>query len=245
MSAGKVLVILPSSRFLKLNNAQTCMAGYHLKELAVPVKALRQNDYQVIIATPNGETPFVDPNSLCDVNEDERLFYEALIKENTQLLLPLNLERMSEEFLGTVDGLLIPGGFATLADFWKQPAISHILKHMHKHCKPTAVIGHGTIALAYALKPGEPWAYADYEMTCTPESVDKLSEENLFYGELEHYVSDLLTKSGAKVRFGESVNSGFVVTDRELITGQDATASKFLAQTFVDKLDHFQRYRSC
>ena len=245
MSAGKVLVILPSSRFLKLNNAQAHMAGYHLKELAVPVKALRQNDYQIIIATPGGETPFVDPNSLCDVNEDERLFYEALIKENTQLLLPLNLERMSEEFLGTVDGLLIPGGFAALADFWKQPTLSHILKHMHKHSKPTAVLGHGAIALAYALKPGEPWAYADYEMTCTPQFVDKFNEENLFYGELEHYVSDILIENGAKVLFGKSANSGFVVTDRELISGQDAFSSKILAQTFVDKLDHFQRYRSC
>lgn len=244
MSAGKVLVILPSARFLKLSNAHTCMVGYHLKELAVPVKALRQNDYQVIIATPGGETPFIDPNSLCDVNEDERLFYELLVKENTQMLLPLSLERMSEEFLGTVDGVLIPGGFATLADFWMQPAIKHILKHMHKHCKPTAAIGHGTIALAYELKPDEYWAYGGYAMTCTPMAVDLASEETLLSGELDCHVSDLLRQFGAHVQCQDD-SSDYVVEDRELITGQGPAASKALANLLVEKLDRFQRYRSC
>ena len=245
MSAGKVLVILPCSRFLKFNPAHACMVGYHLKELAVPVKILKQNDYQVIFATPNGETPFIDPNSLCDVNEDERLFYEHLIEDNTQLLLPLNLDKMTEEFLGTVDGLLIPGGFATLVDFWKDPTIKHILKHMHRHCKPTAAIGHGTIALAYELKPDEVWAYKDYQMTCTPESVDRQSESALFNGESLIKVSELLENMGAMVLFDEFKDNGFIIEDRELITGQDPSSSKPVALSLIGKLNRYQQCRSC
>ncbi len=245
MSAGKVLIILPSSRFLKLNNAQTCMVGYHLKELAVPVKHLRQNDYQVIIATAGGETPFIDPYSLSDVNVDERLFYEILIKENTQLLLPLSLERMSEEFLGTVDGVFIPGGYGSLIDFWSDPAIKHILKHMHKHSKPTAAIGHGVIAFAYELQPEESWAYKDYQLTCTPESEDLQNEQTLLKGELTHHVSKRLELAGAKVQFDPDNDQGFVLEDREVITGQAPSSSKALALLFLDKLAYFQRHRSC
>lgn len=244
MSAGKVLVILPSSRFLKLNDSQTCSVGYHLKELAVPVKVLRQNDYQVLIATPNGETPFIDPSSLCDVNEDERLFYEVLVKENTQMLLPLTLERMSEEFLGTVDGLLIPGGFAALIDFWKNPAIKHILKHMHKHCKPTAAIGHGAIALAYDLKTDENWVYAGYNMTCAPESIDTAAQSNLFDNALPHYVSSTLLTFGASLYFDDQ-SVGFYMDDHELVTGQDAFSSKAVANCLLDKLGRYQHCRSC
>lgn len=245
MSAGKVLVILPGSRFLKFNPTHACMVGYHLKELAVPVKILKQNDYQVIFATPNGETPFIDPNSLCDVNDDERLFYEHLIVDNTQLLLPLSLDKMTEEFLGTVDGILIPGGFATLVDFWKEPAIKHILKHMHHHCKPTAAIGHGTIALAYDLNPGEIWAYEGYQMTCTPETVDTLSESNLFNGESLIHVNELLEKSGAFVIFDEFPDKGFIVEDKELITGQDPSSSKPVAYGLIARLNRYQKCRSC
>lgn len=245
MSAGKVLVILPSSRFLKFNPSHACMVGYHLKELAVPVKILKENDYQVIFATPNGETPFIDPNSLCDVNEDERLFYEHLIEDNTQLLLPLSLDKMTEEFLGTVDGLLIPGGYATLVDFWKDATIKHILKHMHHHCKPTAAIGHGAIALAYDLKPDEPWAYADYQMTCTPEAVDRLREADLFAGEPLIRVNELLENMGGMVLFDEFPDKGFIVEDRELITGQDPSSSKPVALSLIGKLNRYQKCRSC
>lgn len=245
MSAGKVLIILPSARFLRLSPESTCMVGYHLRELAVPVKHLKQADYQIVIATPNGETPFIDPNSLCEVNEDERLFYEVLIKEHTQLLLPLSLNQMTEEFLGTVDGLLIPGGLATLADFWIQPAIKHILKHMHHRCKPTAALGHGTLALAYSLAAQEIWAYEGYQMTCPPPSQDQSIETHIFKEPMTIHVHDILEKSGAMVLFDEFPNNGFFIEDRELITGQDPSSSKSLSEAFITKLNCYQKHRCC
>lgn len=245
MSAGKVLILLPSARFLKLSPESTCMVGYHLRELAVPVKHLKQADYQIVIATPGGETPFIDPNSLCEVNEDERLFYEVLIKENTQLLLPLSLNQMTEEFLGTVDGLLLPGGLGTLADFWAEPAIKPILKHMHRRCKPTAAIGHGTIALAYPLSDQEIWAYEGYQMTCPPPERDLFLETNLFGVPMAIHIHDLLEKSGAMVLFDEFPDKGFIIEDRELITGQDPSASKMLAEAFINKLNCYQKHRCC
>lgn len=244
MSAGNVLVILPSSRFMKSNAEAPCSVGYHLKELAVPVKELRQKDFQILIATPDGDTPFIDPHSLADVSEEERLFYEVLVKENTQLLLPLSLERMTEEFLGTVDGVLIPGGFATLLDFWDDPAIKHILKHMHKHCKPTAAIGHGTIALAYAIKEEESWAYLDYAMTCTPEAEDESAEETVLGFPLEPHVSAKLSEYGAALSYGPH-NSGFIMEHKELITGQDASASRPVAYKLIEQLSRYQQNRCC
>lgn len=244
MPAGKVLIILPSSRYLKLGSGNACIVGYHLRELAVSVKHLKQADYQLVIATPHGETPFVDPNSLSDVNEDERLFYEILIKEHTQLLLPLNLHQMSEEFLGTIDGLLLIGGFATLNDFGKEPALKPVIRHMHKHGKPTAAIGHGTLALAYALEDGEAWAYKDYQMTCPPPSSESQFEA-LFKEPMTIHVHELLEDRGAFVLFDEFPDKGFILEDRELITAQDQSASKPLATAFVAKLDNFQKRRCC
>ncbi len=244
MSAGNVLVILPSSRFMNSNAEAPCSVGYHLKELAVPVKELRQKDFQILIATPEGDTPFIDPHSLADVNEDERLFYEVLVKENTQLLLPLSLERMTEEFLGTVDGLLIPGGFAALVDFWDHPAIKHILKHMHKHCKPTAVIGHGAIALAYAIKADETWAYSNYAMTCTPEIEDEAAEETVLGCPIKPHVNTKLSEYGADLSYGPH-NSGFLIEHKELITGQDASSSRPVAYKLIEQLSRYQNCRCC
>lgn len=244
MSAGKVLVILPSSRFMKTDSNPPCPVGYHLKELAVPVKELRQKDYQILIATPDGDTPFIDPHSLADVSDEERLFYEVLVKENTQLLLPLSLEKMTEEFLGTVDGLLIPGGLATLLDFWEHPAIKHLLKHMHKHCKPTAALGHGVIALAYQLKPDELWVYEDYNMTCAPEDEDQRVETNELGYPLKPHVSVQLQTYGAHLQFGNPA-SGHFVEHCELLTGQDASASRPLVYRFIAKLSEYQTCRCC
>lgn len=244
MSSGKVLIILPSSRFLKSDAGTTSLVGYHLRELAVPVKHLKEADYQLVIATPNGETPFVDPNSLSEVNEDERLFYEVLIQENTQLLLPLNLSQLSEEFLGTIDGVLIPGGYATLNDFYPQSYLKSVLKHMHKHGKPTAAIGYGSLALTYPLLDNETWIYDGYQVTCPPDRQDQWVEENLLHEPIKFHIRHLLETLGAGVVFSPNASDGLIVEDRELLTAENAASSKSLAKAFLTKLNCYQKRRT-
>ncbi len=244
MSSGKVLIILPSSRFLKSDAGTTRLVGYHLRELAVPVKHLKEADYQIVIATPNGETPFVDPHSLSEVNEDERLFYEVLIQENTQLLLPRHLSQLSEEFLGTIDGLLIPGGYATFNDFYQESAFKSILRHMHKHGKPTAILGYGILALTCSGNTPEDFLYKDYQITCPNHQQDQWAREHL-QNSPRFNTASLLEQLGAHVILSKHPEEGLVIEDRELITAENAISSKQLAKAFLSKLSNYQKRRTC
>src|SRR5262249_525794 len=61
---GKVLVLVSSGNGLPLKDGKLYAgAGYYLKEVTVPVRALMKEGYEITFANPKGNTPQMDVNS--------------------------------------------------------------------------------------------------------------------------------------------------------------------------------------
>lgn len=81
------------------------------------------------------------------------------------------------------------------------------------------------------------WPYRDYRMTIFSNSEEKPVENNVFGARLQYSVADALSLAGGRVEHGAVDYTPFVVTDRELITGQNPRSDHQLAARFVEALN--------
>lgn len=234
----KVLVILSSAQKMELQEGTYHPTGYHLTELTDVLKKILASGYRIDVATPNGETPIIDPLSKRHLTHNQRLEAYAIIDSITTMNLPFKLEELREEILMVYSGLFIPGGHAPLVDLAHNTQLKRILKHFHNHHKPTATLCHGPAALLSATDD-EHWIYEHYRMTCFPKYAEKNMEENILSGHIMYYLDDELVQQGAELEDSSPPGIPHIVVDRELITGQDPFSSKQLGTYFLKALDSY------
>jgi putative intracellular protease/amidase len=238
---GKVLTILSSARSVELKDDSWSPVGYHLSELIELHKALTQAGYQLIFATPDGNTPIPDPAGLAVMDPELRLEYELYLDNIIDLMMPYKFSQISEEMLYNLSGLLIPGGRAALTDLPGQKDLKRILRHMQAHMKPIVAIGHGVAGLLQPPEAGETWLFYDYEMTCYPRPLEEryCKRHTLILPKLE--LNGALDELGAELRFHHHLTREFIVEFKELLTGQNSASAKTLAKLAICHLNKNHR----
>jgi putative intracellular protease/amidase len=259
---GRILVVASSADRFTLKTGQTVEAGYYLNELAVPALAAIDAGYQIRVATPRGNRPVVDRQSLVasHFGGSELKLLEALdfAASNPSLEKPNSIRSTIEEGLENYVGLFVPGGHPPMIDLMQDPDLGVVLRHFHAHSKPTALLGHGPITAAAAMprarafrqalvdgakeaaaQAAAGWQYAGYRMTVFSNDEEKYAEDNLMGGgKVPFYPATALEIAGARVE-----TNGFfephVVQDRELITGQNPPSDHAIAELFVRTLDRY------
>ena len=63
-SKGRVLLVATSADILKFKDGRTHRTGYFLGELTEPAQELIKAGYEVVVSTPDGNTPPLDKNSI-------------------------------------------------------------------------------------------------------------------------------------------------------------------------------------
>lgn len=243
MCSGRVLVLLTSAQQLILQNGSMIDTGFHMSEFAEPVQALLAKGYEIIVATPDGKTPVPDPFTMTSLPENQQHQYRTFLSSFMPVLMPIAFSNVTEEVLGSIDGLFIPGGYGPLADLYLHPHLKKILRHMHKHQKPTAAICHGILGLCYPLVEGEQWIYEGYTMTSYPKALEQAQEASVLGASLPFYMADILTAYGAVLNDVFPDDYAEIAHDRELITGREARLTPDLTQCFIQELNAFMKHR--
>lgn len=243
MCSGRILILLTSAQQLILQNGSMIDTGFHMSEFAEPVLALQKAGYEIVVATPDGNTPIPDPATFTILSEAVQQQYNGFLRSFIPVLLPLSFADINEEMLSTLDGLFIPGGYGPLAGLYNHPQLKKILKHMHKHQKPTAAICHGVLGLCYPLTDEEPWFYQNYKMTCYPKALDQAQEASVLGAALPFYMADVLVDLGAILVDELDETASLIQSDRELITARDESATALMIQAFLKQLSQFMLHR--
>jgi putative intracellular protease/amidase len=255
---GKVLVVMSSANSLDLRDGKKYPTGYYLNEFVVPYRKLVDAGYEPVIANPKGDTPVMDKNSNNamffggdDAARESALKYVQTI---SQLSRPKTLASVVSE--GTKDyvGLFIPGGHAPMADLLKDRNLGKILVSFHESGRPTGIICHGPIVLLSALSNpdaflqsmiandgkanglAQGWPYAGYRVTIFSTGEEQALEgPSGLGGYVQFYPVNALAEAGAHVDTVANWHSN-VVTDRELITGQQPMSAPAFGDALVAKL---------
>jgi putative intracellular protease/amidase len=260
MNKGKVLLIGSNATRIEIKGGGTAATGQYLNETVIPAMAIIEAGYDIILATPNGTKPFIDPVS--DVadhfggDEAAHLRARAFYANDPAMNKVRTLRSVIEEGLDNYMGVFVPGGQAPVVDLMQDPDLGEILRHFHAREKPTALLCHGPMAVISAMPnarefrsaliAGDParaaqwakdWAYAGYKMTVFSNSEEKIVEDYILKAKLCFNMVDALETAGGKVITTSVDFEPNVIEDRELITGQNPKSDRPLAARFVAALN--------
>ncbi|MGY2375565.1 type 1 glutamine amidotransferase domain-containing protein [Pseudomonas sp. SDO524_S393] len=262
---GRILLVASSANVLTFKEGTPHPTGYFVDELAVPAQAFIKAGYEVVVATPDGNTPALDGRSISKefFNNDAAQLDQALrfVLTSPAMQKPQTLSRVVKAGLDGFDALYLPGGQAPMVDLMQDKDLGTALRYFHDHQKVTALLCHAPIALSAATRDpvafrkamvagdlaratalAVAWPYAGYHMTVL-SNAEEIPTEADIGGHLQFYMADALQAAGARVT-AAPIWQPYVVSDRELITGQNPFSDHQLAEAVLAALDKQARQKT-
>jgi putative intracellular protease/amidase len=242
--AGNVLVVLSDADQLELKDGKVFSTGFYLNELTQPVRMLIAAGHQVTYATPKGRAPTLDKGSVDAMyfGGDAKLLKEHLaflagldLTSNTASPV-ISLARVAQIGYARYDAVYIPGGHAPMQDLIASPELGRLLTSFHQQNRTTALVCHGPAALLSTYDGKGKWMYAGYRMTVISNQEEELAKGALKGGEMKLLPQDGLERAGARYSSNSAPWTAHVVSDRELITGQNPASAVKVGELLLARL---------
>ncbi|MFP3517923.1 type 1 glutamine amidotransferase domain-containing protein [Pseudomonas sp. SIMBA_077] len=223
----KILMVLTSHDTLGNTGRKT---GFWLEELAAPYYTFLATNAEIVLASPQGGQPPLDPKS------NEPAFQTELTQrfENdsaatAQLANTLRLDSVSQ---ADFDAVFYPGGHGPLWDLAEDPQSIQLIEAFLAAGKPTAFVCHAPGVLRHVKKADGTPLVAGKKVTGFTNSEEEAVE---LTNVVPFLVEDMLIANGGVYSKGADWSS-YVVSDGLLITGQNPGSSTETAHVLLDKL---------
>jgi putative intracellular protease/amidase len=223
----KILMVLTSHDKLGNTGRKT---GFWLEEFAAPYYHFKDAGADIVLASPKGGQPPLDPKSNEPNFQTELTHrFEADAAAKAQLASTVRLDSVEPQDFDTV---FYPGGHGPMWDLAEDQNSIKLIEGFLAAAKPVALVCHAPGALRHVKTPdGKPLVEGKNVtgFTNTEEEAVGLSQVVPFL------VEDELKGEGAN--FSKTVDWGVhVVTDGLLITGQNPASSGAAARELLELL---------
>ncbi|NNN03271.1 MAG: type 1 glutamine amidotransferase domain-containing protein [Acidimicrobiaceae bacterium] len=224
-----VLIVLTSHAAMGTTGQRT---GFWLEEFAAPYYELSDAGFDIVLASPLGGQPPIDPTSDNPSNQTtatER--FHADVALQSTLGRTMVLEDMAES---DFDAVFFPGGHGPL---WDLPDNAHsiaLIESFAASKKPIAAVCHAPIALKNVHSPSGTWMIEGRNVTGFSNSEEAAAGLTDIVPEL---LEDMLIGRGAHYSSGPSDFAPYVVVDGLLITGQNPASSAPAARALIEMLE--------
>lgn len=223
----KVLIVLTSHDELGNTGRKT---GFWLEELAAPYYTFKDAGAEIVLASPRGGQPPLDPKS----NEpsfqtDVTRRFEADTAANAQLAATVRLDSVSQADFDTV---FYPGGHGPLWDLAEDKHSIALIESFIEAGKPVALVCHAPGVLRHVkASNGKPLVEGKQVTGFTNTEEEGVGLTNV----VPFLVEDELKAKGGIYSKGPDWGS-YVVTDGLLITGQNPASSSEAAAVLMRQL---------
>ncbi len=236
----KVLIVLSAADKWTRADGSIYESGVWAQEFVDIDAAFVKAGYQVDLASPGGVAPTMDKKSLDPkvVGNDVATQMRSYLAANAERIEhPLVLADIDA---GSYDAVVVPGGHGPVEDLYKDPDMGRVLVDADKQAKVIAAVCHGPAAFLAAQDEDGQWPFAGRRMTSLSD------EEEIAFGTADNapwLLAATLRNKGAQ--FEQGPNWGvFVVTDGNLMTGQNPQSSSKLAEAVIEALSKGRRDRN-
>ncbi len=223
----KILMVLTSHDQLGDTGNKT---GFWLEEFAAPYYTFRDAGAEVVLASPKGGQPPLDPKSSePSFQTDLTRRFEADAAAKAQLAATLRLDSITQADFDTV---FYPGGHGPMWDLAEDENSVALIQSFLAAGKPIALVCHAPGVLRHAKAPdGKPLVEGKKVTGFT-----NTEEEGMGLTEVVPFlVEDELKAKGGLYSKGPDLES-YVVSDGLLITGQNPKSSGLAAKFLIDQL---------
>ena len=212
----KILMVLTSHNRLGNTGRKT---GFWLEELAAPYYVFKDAGVEIVLASPAGGAPPLDPKSNePDFQTDMTRRFEADDEAKAQLDSTVRLEGLQ---VAEFDAVFYPGGHGPLWDLAQDPASIALLEGFAAASKPMALVCHAPGVLRDVKTPqGRPLVEGRKVTGFTNGEEEAVGLTKV----VPFLVEDELKAKGGL--YSKTADWGVhVVTDGLLITGQNPASS--------------------
>ena len=222
-----ILMVLTSHDRLGASDKKT---GVWLEEFATPYYAFKDAGANVTLASPLGGQPPLDPRSDAPnfQTEDTHRFRSDLAAQ-ADLARSIKLAGVSA---GDHDAVFYVGGHGVMWDVAEDAASIKLIEAMFAANKPVSAVCHGSAVFRHTKAPdGAPLVRGKKVagFTNTEEAAVGLTEV------VPYLVEDMLKQNGGIYSKADNFQA-HVITDGNLVTGQNPASSKGVAAAVVNLL---------
>jgi putative intracellular protease/amidase len=223
----KILMVLTSHDQLGDTGKKT---GFWLEEFAAPYYALKDAGADIVVASPLGGQPPLDPGSdEPDAQSEDTRRFKADTEAQSVLAHTVRLDSASA---ADFDAVFYPGGHGPLWDLAEDKTSIALIEAFAKADKPVASVCHAPGVLRHVKGPdGAPLVKGRKVtgFTNTEEEAVGLTDVVPFL------VEDMLKANGGQYSKGADWGS-YVLTDGKLVTGQNPASSGEAAEALLKLL---------
>jgi putative intracellular protease/amidase len=223
----KVLIVLTSHDQLGNTGQKT---GFWLEELAAPYYVFKDAGVHLVLASPLGGQPPLDPKSNePDFQTDATHRFEADLEANAALS---NTIALNSANLSDYDAVFYPGGHGPLWDLAEDKNSINLINSALAHNKPVALVCHAPGVLRHVKNIDGSSLVQGKKVTGFANS----EEEAVGLTKVVPFlVEDELINNGGNYSKGDDWQS-YVVQDGLLITGQNPASSSEAAKVLLQTL---------
>lgn len=223
----KILIVLTSHSELGNTGEKT---GFWIEEFAAPYYVLSDAGAEIVLASPKGGQPPIDPKSEAPESQTEAT--KRFDKDEKLKALLANTKKLSEVSAEGFDAVFYPGGHGPLWDLANDQDSIKLIEAFWKANKPVAAVCHApSVLLNVKDANGEPLVKGKKVtgFTNTEEEAVQLTDVVPFLLE-----DELKNKGGIYSKKGDWAS--YTVTDGLLITGQNPASSEAAAEELLKSL---------
>jgi putative intracellular protease/amidase len=222
----KVLFVLTSHDELGNTGLKT---GFWSEELAAPYYALADKGIDIVLASPKGGQPPIDPKS-----EDPSFQTETTkrMDKDTVLLTKLkNTIPLADIMMDDYDAVFYPGGHGPLWDLAESATSQQLIAEFYNANKPVAFVCHAPGVLKDVKINGEYLVNGKNVTGFTNTEEEAVQLTNV----VPFLVEDMLIKNGGHYSKIADWNP-YAIVDGLLITGQNPASSEKVAEELLKLL---------
>lgn len=223
----KILLVLTSHDQLGDTGKKT---GFWLEELAAPYYALKDAGAEIVLASPKGGQPPLDPKSDDpDAQTDDTRRFNADAEAQAALASTVVLSSVKAE---DFDAVFYPGGHGPLWDLANDADSIALIEAFAKADKPTGFVCHAPGVLKSVNGPdGKPLVNGRKVTGFTNSEEEAVGLTDV----VPFLVENVLTANGGDYSKGPDWGS-YVLTDGKLVTGQNPGSSHAAAEALLKLL---------
>lgn len=223
----KVLMVLTSHDTLGNTGHKT---GFWLEELAAPYYTLKDAGVEIVLASPAGGQPPLDPKSNEPASQtDLTRRFEADPAATAQLAATVRLDSVDQ---ADFDGVFYPGGHGPLWDLAEDPHSIALIESFIAANKPVALVCHAPGVLRHVKSAdGRPLVEGRQVTGFSNTEEDAVGLMDV----VPFLVEDEFKKLGGIYAKGPDWAS-FVLRDGLLITGQNPASSEAAAVLLLQQM---------
>jgi len=219
-----VLMVLTSHDQLGNTGEKT---GFWLEELAAPYYVFKDAGAKVVLASPQGGQPPLDPNSS---QKDALTEATDRFEADTEAMAALaSTAKLADVSLEDFDAVFYPGGHGPLWDLAEDPTSIALIENAIKAGTPVGAVCHAPGVLRHVKgQDGKPLVSGKNVTGFTNTEEDAVGLTDV----VPFLVEDMLKDNGGHYSKGDDWQS-YVVTDGWLVTGQNPASSAAAAEALL------------